>query len=160
MFGSHRNVYPANIQRWNHANWRCVCTAGIECVNTYILPHKGGIGDHRCFILDFSSASVIGTRFQNIVRCPARRLHFKSSRLVQAYNRELDNIDVYHFQCPIFYKIKNTTSKCCIAFYNGAIIICKLRHFKQKLGAVKFLNCNAMQCSTLPLFRAKRKIFL
>jgi len=38
-------------------------TAGIECVNAYILPHKVGIGDHRCFIIDFSSSSVIGTRF-------------------------------------------------------------------------------------------------
>jgi hypothetical protein len=42
-------------------------TAGIECVNAYILPHNGGIGDHRCFIINFSSSSVIGTRFQNIV---------------------------------------------------------------------------------------------
>jgi len=65
-------------------------TAGIECVNAYILPHKGGIGDHRCFILDFGSASVIGTRLQNIVRCAARRLHCKSLQLVQAYNHELD----------------------------------------------------------------------
>jgi hypothetical protein len=65
-------------------------TAGIECVNAYILPHKGGIGDHRCFILDFSSSSVIGTRFQNIVRCAARRLHCKSTRLIHAYNHELD----------------------------------------------------------------------
>jgi hypothetical protein len=65
-------------------------TAGIECVNAYILPHKGGIGDHRCFIIDFSSPSVIGTRFQNIVQCAARQLHCKSTRLVQSYNRELD----------------------------------------------------------------------
>ncbi len=65
-------------------------TAGIECVNTYILPHKGGIGDHRCFIINFSSPSVIRTRFQNIVRCTARRLHCKSTQLVQSYNRELD----------------------------------------------------------------------
>ena len=71
-------------------------TAGIECVNAYILPHKGGIGDHRCFILDFSSASIIGTRFQNIARCAARRLHCKSSRLVQAYNHELDMICSRH----------------------------------------------------------------
>ncbi len=42
-------------------------TDGIECVNAYILPHKGGIGDHRCFIIDFSLPSVIGTGFQNIV---------------------------------------------------------------------------------------------
>ncbi len=65
-------------------------TAGIECVNAYILPHKGGIGDHRCFIIDFSLSSVIGTRFQKIVQCAARRLHCKSTRLVQTYNCELD----------------------------------------------------------------------
>ncbi len=65
-------------------------TAGIECVNVHILPHKGGIGDHRHFIIDFSSLSVIGTRFQNIVRCTARRLHYKSTWLVQTYNCELD----------------------------------------------------------------------
>jgi hypothetical protein len=64
--------------------------------NAYILPHKGGIGDHRYFILDFSSSSVIGTRFQNIVRCAARRLHCKSSRLVQAYNLELDMLCSRH----------------------------------------------------------------
>ena len=33
-------------------------TARIKCVNAYILPHKGGVGDHRCFILDFTSSSV------------------------------------------------------------------------------------------------------
>ncbi len=42
-------------------------TAGIKCVNVHIVPHKGGIGDHRCFIIDFSLSSVIRTRFQNIV---------------------------------------------------------------------------------------------
>ncbi len=26
-------------------------TAGIKCVNVHILPHKGGIGDHRCLSL-------------------------------------------------------------------------------------------------------------
>ncbi len=71
-------------------------TAGIECVNAYILPHKGGIGDHRCFIIDFSSSSVIGTRFQNIVQCAARRLHCKSTRLVQTYNRKLDLLSSRH----------------------------------------------------------------
>jgi hypothetical protein len=65
-------------------------TAGIECVNVHILPHKGGIGDHRCFIIDFSSSSVIRTRFQNIVQCAARRLHCKSTRLIQTYNHKLD----------------------------------------------------------------------
>jgi hypothetical protein len=65
-------------------------TAGIECVNVHILPHKGGIGDHRCFIIDFSSSAVIGTMFQNIVRCAAKWLHCKLTRLVQTNNRKLD----------------------------------------------------------------------
>jgi hypothetical protein len=50
-------------------------TAGIECVNAYILPHKGGVGDHRCFIVDFTSSSIIGTKFPNIVQCSAQKLH-------------------------------------------------------------------------------------
>ena len=50
-------------------------TAGIKCVNAYILPHKGGVGDHRCFILNFTSSSVIGTNFPNNVHCSARKLH-------------------------------------------------------------------------------------
>ena len=36
-------------------------TAGIECVNACILPHMGGVGNHRCFILDFTSSSTIGS---------------------------------------------------------------------------------------------------
>jgi hypothetical protein len=30
-------------------------TAGIKCVNAFILPHKGGIRYHWCFILNFTS---------------------------------------------------------------------------------------------------------
>ena len=71
-------------------------TAGIECVSAHILPHKGGVGDHRCFIVDFSSTSVIGSKFPNIVRCVARRLHCKSTRLVQTYNQELDHLCTKH----------------------------------------------------------------
>jgi hypothetical protein len=65
-------------------------TARIVCINAYILPHKGGMGDNRCFILNFTSPSVIGTNFPNIVCCSARKLHCKSKRLVQEYNAELD----------------------------------------------------------------------
>jgi hypothetical protein len=61
-------------------------TAGIECIDAYILPHKGGMGNHRCFIVDFISSSIIGTKFPNIVRCSARKLHCKSTCLVQLYN--------------------------------------------------------------------------
>ncbi len=64
--------------------------AGIECANAYILPHRGGLGNHRCFILDFASSSVIGAKFPNIICCSTRKLHCKSSHLVQSYNAKLD----------------------------------------------------------------------
>jgi len=65
-------------------------TAGIKHINAYILPHKGGVGDHWHFILDFMASSVIGSKFTNIVSCSARKLHCKSKWLVQSYNAELD----------------------------------------------------------------------
>ena len=65
-------------------------TSGIECVNTDILLHKGGVGNHRWFILNLTSSSMISTKFPNIVHCSARRLHCKLTRLVNAYNAELD----------------------------------------------------------------------
>jgi hypothetical protein len=71
-------------------------TAGIECVNAYILPHKGGVGNHQCFILNFMSSSVIGTKFSNIVRCSARKLHCKSKCLIQAYYAELVMLCNHH----------------------------------------------------------------
>jgi hypothetical protein len=64
--------------------------AVIKCNNAYILPHKGGVDDHRCFILNFTSSSVIGTEFPNIVRCSTGKLHCKSKHIIQAYNAELD----------------------------------------------------------------------
>jgi hypothetical protein len=71
-------------------------TAGIKCINTYILPNKDGVGDHWCFILNFMSSSVIGSKFPNFVRCSARKLHCKSKSLVQSYNAELKMLCNHH----------------------------------------------------------------
>ena len=35
-------------------------TRGVETINASILQKYGGVGDHRCFLLDFSSESVLG----------------------------------------------------------------------------------------------------
>ena len=78
---------------------------GIECMNAYILPHKGEVGDHRCFILDITLSSVIGTKFPNIVRCSARKLHCKLTRLVNAYNAELDSLCNRHKMYQRIYSI-------------------------------------------------------
>jgi hypothetical protein len=64
-------------------------TSGIECVNVTLLPHLGGVGDHWCFIIDFSPESVIGTDFPNILCVASRKLHCLSKRMIRLYNAEL-----------------------------------------------------------------------
>jgi hypothetical protein len=80
-------------------------TAAIKCVNAYLLPHKGGVGDHRCFILNFMSSSIIGSKFPNIVSCSTRKLHCKSTCLVQTYNLELDMLCKCHKMYQRIYSI-------------------------------------------------------
>ncbi len=79
--------------------------ARIECVNAYILPHKGGIEDHRCFILDLTSSSIIGSKFPNIVSCSARKFNCKSTHLVQTCNLELDMLCNHHKMYQRIYSI-------------------------------------------------------
>jgi hypothetical protein len=76
-------------------------TSGIKCVNVFILPHLGGVGDHCCFIIDLSSESVIGSSFPNIVRCSARKLHCNSKWTTMVYNQELTRLCDEHnmFYC-------------------------------------------------------------
>ena len=86
---AHRSAYPYHFPYRQFPIDGIFATVGIECINTFILPHYGGIGNHRCFILDLSSESLIGTLFLNIVRCAARKLHCSSKRMISAYNAEL-----------------------------------------------------------------------
>ncbi len=81
--------------------------AGTECVNAYILPHKGSVCDHRCFILNFTSSSIIDSKFPNIVCCSARKLHCKSTCLVQTYNLELDMLCNRHKMYQRIYSISS-----------------------------------------------------
>jgi hypothetical protein len=76
-------------------------TPGITCVNAFILPQYGGVGNHRCFIIDLTSELLIGTSFPNIVRCSARKLHCSSSWMVNLYCAKLMSVCDRHnmFNC-------------------------------------------------------------
>ncbi len=67
-------------------------TPSIECVNVLILPHYEGVGNHWWFIVNLSSASMIGTLFLNIVQCAAWKLHCTGSQMVSVYNKELTRV--------------------------------------------------------------------
>ena len=67
-------------------------TAGVVCISACLLARYGGIGDHRSFILDFTSASLIGENFPNIMPARLRKLHCESKRLVNNYTKALDQL--------------------------------------------------------------------
>jgi hypothetical protein len=81
-------------------------TPSIKCVNVFILPHLGGVGDHQCFIIDLSSETVIGSTFPNIVRCASRKLHCTSKQMIMVYNADLtqmcDDHNMFHCMDVIF----------------------------------------------------------
>ncbi len=82
-------------------------TSDIECVNVFILPHLGGVGDHQCFIIDLSSELVIGSTFPNIVRCASRKLHYTSKWMITGYNAGLTRMcnehNMFHCMDVIFW---------------------------------------------------------
>ena len=51
---------------------------GAKCLSACLLPEYGGVGNHRVFILDFFSASFLGTVFPRIVHPSARKLNCDS----------------------------------------------------------------------------------
>ena len=67
-------------------------TPGVECVNACLLPNRTGIVDHRSFILDFTSASVVGENFPNVMPASSRELHCESARLIRNYTKVLDQL--------------------------------------------------------------------
>ena len=64
----------------------------MDCTNACILPRYVGVGDHRCFILDFTSASLVGDVFPKVVTAKGRKLHCQSERLIRNYNKVLNQL--------------------------------------------------------------------
>ena len=67
-------------------------TSGVICVNAGILAKYVGVGDHRCFIMDFCSVSVLGSVFPRIVPPAARKLHCDSERIRRNYCAVLNQL--------------------------------------------------------------------
>ena len=50
-------------------------TTGVTVRNAGLLRRRGGVGDHRCFILDFESLSVFGNTFPQVLPPNTRKLN-------------------------------------------------------------------------------------
>ena len=83
---------PATFVSGNRPIDGVFATAGVEVLHAALLPKYGGIGDHRCFILDFVSKSVMGNIFPRVLPPSARKLHCDSERIRDNYNAVLNKL--------------------------------------------------------------------
>ena len=59
-------------------------------------PKYGGIGNHRAFILDFITASVLGISFPRVLPHQGRKLNCHYERIRDNYNNVLDELAGRH----------------------------------------------------------------
>ena len=71
-------------------------TSGITLVGANIMPVGYGIGDHRLFVVDVLTESMVGTSPPKIVRPAARRLNTKIEGCLEIYNGILEEQLIQH----------------------------------------------------------------
>lgn len=71
-------------------------TKDITVTNACCLPIGYGIGDHRSFMIDFLTSSLVGIDPQSIVHPKARRLNTKIPGCSEAYNMMLEEDIIRH----------------------------------------------------------------
>ena len=64
-------------------------TPGIMCVNSYLSPHGGGVGDHRVHIHDFDAMSVLGIEYHKTVKPTGRSLRCENVKARKKYIKKL-----------------------------------------------------------------------
>jgi hypothetical protein len=77
-------------------------TAGLVCSVMTLLPGRMGVGDHKLFIMDIKSNSVIGDVFAHVLPTASRLLNCSSNRIKHNYICVLNQLSNRHL---IFKKI-------------------------------------------------------
>ncbi len=71
-------------------------TSDITVAAACIMPVRYGIGDHRLFVVDLLTSSLIGADPIHVARPCARRLTTKLPGVVRAYNASLEDLVLKH----------------------------------------------------------------
>ena len=71
-------------------------TRDIEVLNACVMPVGYGMGDHRCFVVDFSFSSLVGRSLVRVKKLKARRLNTKLPRVAERYNQLLETNLIRH----------------------------------------------------------------
>jgi hypothetical protein len=84
-------------------------TSDITVWNASIMPAGYGIGDHRLFVIDFSSSNIIGNMPPKVVRLASHWLNTKIPRAAAEYARILEGRIIQHW---LIERVGNTHSEC------------------------------------------------
>ena len=71
-------------------------TPDIVVVGACVMPEGYGVGDHRLFVLDFLTSSIIGKIPTRIIRSSERRLNTKIPSTKDNYTNVLENLVLRH----------------------------------------------------------------
>lgn len=71
-------------------------TSDVTVVGACVMPCGYGIGDHRLFIIDFLTSSLIGLSPTKIIRPAARRLNTRIPHVAKAYTERLEQLIIGH----------------------------------------------------------------
>lgn len=71
-------------------------TPDVEIVGACVMPCGFGVGDHRLFIVDIRTDSIVGVKPPRVIRAAARRLNTKIPRVMEKYVDLLEKELVNH----------------------------------------------------------------
>lgn len=71
-------------------------TSDVTIANACVMPAGFGIGDHRLFVVDIHTASLVGSNPIKVLRPCARRLNTKLPGVVAKYNDKLEELVLEH----------------------------------------------------------------
>jgi hypothetical protein len=71
-------------------------TAGLVCSAASLLPCNKGVGDHRVFIVDITSESILGDVFPRVIPPSCRLLNCKSNKIKNSYIAVLNQLSNRH----------------------------------------------------------------
>ena len=74
----------------------CFSTPDIVCLNSFVSPHGGGVGDHHFHVHDFCAKSMLGLDYPKTVKPSGRPLRCEVERTVKKYNTVLKQLLVRH----------------------------------------------------------------
>ena len=71
-------------------------TKDLQVVNACVMPAGFGVGDHRLFVVDFRTQSIVGASPPKVVRVAARRLNTSIPHVAERYVSMLERLTEEH----------------------------------------------------------------